>query len=167
MRMFYCRSVDMTSSLTQEQQRAFNIFKQYVSKDFAHLLVTSVHELDNIYVKDTIFFVKDGLDTSDLPKGNWNWNKSRQTVHMSLPNNVDVSFYKLNTRKKRGPTKLKVVRKVWIFDIQLAPVEKVTFFWCEKGDLLELVPVSLDALSFLHDCTTSKVAESFGWGKSS
>ena len=148
--------------LTKEQKKAFGVFLSYFSTANYnnHLYIEHIKELENIYITDLVFFTSCALETMELPKGNWSWNKSRQTIDL-LVNGILVSFYKLNARKIDEPVARK---KVWIFDITFPNSNQILhFYWCEKGDQIQTVQFGLHDLAFLKEFVPIDACSSLGW----
>eukprot|EP00339_Tiarina_fusa_P024285 CAMPEP_0117049002 /NCGR_PEP_ID=MMETSP0472-20121206/33880_1 /TAXON_ID=693140 ORGANISM="Tiarina fusus, Strain LIS" /NCGR_SAMPLE_ID=MMETSP0472 /ASSEMBLY_ACC=CAM_ASM_000603 /LENGTH=157 /DNA_ID=CAMNT_0004762331 /DNA_START=96 /DNA_END=566 /DNA_ORIENTATION=- len=140
--------------------------------------------LNKLCTKGEMFFTKQSLQTADLPRGGeWQWNQSRSKKKLSVDNELDISFCKLNTRKARGSTERSPPYKVWIFHMHFIGNDTMlNFAWCEKGDapvspssekgdnnalpyLFEPVEpqISLQELSFLHEFTDLFTARQLGW----
>ena len=147
-------------SLTPEQNVAFSTFKTNLTR-WDKLLRVKEQKLEDLCVTGTAFFTNFILDSSNLPRDPaWLWNKSKPTQSYELGDGTEVSFYKLNSRKKRGE-KLCPEFKVWIFNLTLPTRSQLSYFWCERG--IELTPFTLKDLSFLSPYTTIEFAKSIGW----
>lgn len=136
--------------ISREYQKAIDFFLQIFTQNYDHLYVRSVHDLDNIYIEGLVFFTRSSLETSFLPKGQWNWNKSKNTITVLYEKSIFISFYKLNTRRIVVTDEPNTIIKVWIFEIKFPDQDdKLNFFWCEKGASMDIVPVQEWDLSFL------------------
>src|SRR3990167_632697 len=136
--------------LSRENQQAMDILVRNLP-NYPIMNVNTVSEIEtNLYTTNTMFFVKENLTTSNLPKGNWLWNKSRPAVNVIIGGNMQVSFYKLNARKTNESGDFFSKIKIWIFSIYVNSMYHSTFFWCETGMTeFQTAPVGLDDLSFL------------------
>ena len=150
----------MPRPLTPEQQAAFGVFEMNLSSS-NKLMRENEQRIEDICITGTAFFTKYLLDSSTLPREtNWLWNKSKPTQTYELRDGSSVSFYKLNSRRKKGE-KMCPEFKVWIFNVTLPDQSRLSYFYCERG--IDITPVTLGDLSFLSPYTTVDLAKSFGW----
>src|SRR3990167_8187429 len=151
--------------LKGEQKRAFSTFYNLYQQDHSQLFIESVQELDSIYWTDTFFFTYQILQTTNLPKESWAWNRSKKSVSIILDTQEKVTFYKLNNRKKKHTSLKKphVNCKIWIFKVESNSKPVVYCFWCEVGVSRAEVLVKLNDLTFLVDFVSSETAEQLGW----
>ena len=122
--------------------------------------------LESICRTDAKFFTLQLLETTNLPRGNnWLWNKSKPKRVVQMPDDIEISLYKLNTRKTRKAEEEPPPYKVWIFNVTNTSSNMIlSFFWCERGaEEIEIIPVTLQDLSFLYPFTSLDSAKNFGW----
>ena len=124
---------DFEKDLLPEQKRAMEAMRLLLP-DWTNYF-QDICQLNDLCKQGHKFFTSSSLQTADLPKGKtWQWNQSRSKKKLSVPNTLDISFCKLNTRKSRGCTERSPSYKVWIFQLQFIQEDTILYFsWCEKG----------------------------------
>ena len=151
-------AVATVQGLTPEQSRAFSVFLDAFQNFNELTCLNNCLSLEYLTVTGTTFFTTLTLKTKTLPRGtDWLWNQSRSRKYVSI-NNVQLCFYKLNTRKvNKNSDKLSPLCKIWLFNVTTSGISEsksLSFFWCEKGfappPVIEITPVLLSDLAFLH-----------------
>ena len=154
--------MNKSTGLSRENQQAIKVLINCLP-NYQMMSINSLSEVGNIYTSNTMFFIKECLTHSNIPKGDWLWNKSRPAINALLEGNIHVSFYKLNARKINGSVFFSKL-KIWLFTISVNSTYHSSFFWCETGAVeIQTVPVKLEDLSFLRDYVPPNTARLFGW----
>jgi len=179
---------DIAEQLLPEQRRAVTMMSDHLL-DWENYLNDEV-SLTQLCTKGEMFFTKKPLNTSALPRGReWQWNQSRSKNHLTIQDDLKISFCKLNTKKAKGYTKRSPAYKVWIFHLKFTKFfSTLHFAWCEKGELptknppltkssvdtntqtqndyttgQDPEPISIHELSFLQEFTDIYTAKQLGW----
>jgi len=115
---------------TPEQQRAIGV------------LIKALPLRDTMYIKTknrykmfpTNFMAFSSEPFHKLPhEDHWMWNQSNAKVSTKLDSGAEVTFQKMNTRKKKNFTKAPSY-KIWLFTVlSNTSNEEFFFMWCEKG----------------------------------
>ena len=155
--------MSISRGLSRENQQAINVLINYLP-NYQMMNINSLSEVGNMYTTNTMFFINESLTPSNIPKGDWLWNKSRPAINAILEGNIHVSFYKLNARKTNDTLFFSKI-KIWLFTISVNSTFHSSFFWCETGAPvdIQMVPVKLEDLSFLREYMPPNTARLFGW----
>lgn len=124
------------SNIPPEQKRAITHLLDLLPHRDKYLRTNL--QLEDVLTTGNKFFTYESLFPPTLPRQeSWQWNQSRSRNHFNFGLFLDISYFKLNTRKAKGFTNKSPPHKVWIFEILLSGVETINFFWCEKGAFLD------------------------------
>lgn len=116
-----------------EQSRAMDVLEEALPL-IKELAVAEQPNLDELCITNAKFFFPGKITTASIPRGNgWVWNQSRAKITMNdLTENIELCFYKLNTRKIK--TSEVPHYKIWVFTLHILPPSKCfSFLWCERG----------------------------------
>lgn len=155
------------SSFSPEQTKAIRVLEDELP-NIKLLTSHSVPMLEELVEQNSKFFVFRKLSTSGLPRGNsWLWNQSRsRKIIKDYTGNIQVSFYKLNTRNKNSNV-IAPNYKIWVFNITIQPNNKVfSFLWCERGEMSKIPDIddlNIQDFDFLAPFLCVPCAMEFGW----
>jgi len=170
----------MDSKLRREEMRALEVLKHHLRTWKDNVVHPCSLTVDVICETGKMLFVRECLKTSSLPRGEaWIWNQSRSRKVINLDDEgIQVCFYKVNSRLAKGLIARTRPYKLWVYNMTIQN-EEVSFLWCEKGDQtryaaaaptddmmdfqMEILPVTLQDLSFLKPFVTNYTATAFGW----
>lgn len=148
---------------TPERQAALDALMQKFNLWQVLIIDEEIKNMENAYITDTFIFTKERLTTRSLPKEEWSWNKSQQSVKVVVTNErITVTFYKLNNRKQANSNEIPPPCKVWIYKVKLHETgEKFFCFWCERGvdQVIPREPVTILDLAFLREFMSAEVAQ--------
>ena len=156
-----------TAHLSPEQNKAVALLEQAMRNIQGNTISMPLFTLDKVTNTGDMFFVNGIIKTPKIPRaGTWIWNQSRGRQEFCCPqSDIDVCFFKLNTRSSRKHKSTPPPYKLWVFNVYMKRENReITWFWCEKGsEISKLDQHLLSDLSFLEPFVDTSFAIEIGW----
>ena len=115
-----------TAHLTPEQNKAISCLESALVDLNSNLILLSELTLPRVTTTGDMFFVEGTIKTSNIPRDTtWIWNQSRgRQTFSDHKDNIEVNFFKLNTKKSKKHTNTPPPYKLWVFHIQFTKENK-------------------------------------------
>ena len=142
--------------LSREQSKALTVLEENLS-NIKELTEQSMVCLNVLSTQDYKGFFFRKVNTPDLPRGDtWLWNQSRSRKQVKdYTGNINLSFYKLNTRSSQNHASIAPNNKIWVFNLTILPNNKeIAFVWCERGqekNVDSFSALDISDLTFLNE----------------
>ena len=161
-------------NLAKEQRRALNAFLPH--RNELRSLEKSLVENPEVgsWLPTNFIASSRSKFEKQLPHGDtWIWTQSNPRVNIRIDTETEITFRKLNPRRKGLHNQKPPPLKVWLYEIKSGrSSEGVWYFvWCEKGpagirtEIGEIYPecLSICDLAFLSPFVERETALELGW----